>query len=53
MRRCRERVYLGISDLSEAGFEQRGPLLTDGELAKDVMDSLLRLRVKNPDGCFG
>jgi superfamily I DNA/RNA helicase len=27
LRRCRERVYLGISDLGESGFEQRGPLL--------------------------
>ena len=27
LRRCRERVYLGLSDLGEAGFEQRGPLL--------------------------
>lgn len=27
LRRCRERVYLGVSDLGESGFEQRGPLL--------------------------
>ena len=27
LRRCRQRVYLGVSDLSESGFEQRGPLL--------------------------
>ena len=27
LRRCRQRVYLGMSDLSESGFEQRGPLL--------------------------
>src|SRR5690606_9106019 len=27
LRRCRERVYLGISDLGEQGFEQRGPML--------------------------
>ncbi len=27
LRRCRERVYLGISDLGESGFEQRGELL--------------------------
>jgi superfamily I DNA/RNA helicase len=27
LRRCRERIYLGISDLGESGFEQRGPLL--------------------------
>jgi superfamily I DNA/RNA helicase len=27
LRRCRSHVYLGISDLGESGFEQRGPLL--------------------------
>jgi hypothetical protein len=27
IRRCRQRIYLGISDLGEQGFEQRGPLL--------------------------
>lgn len=27
LRRCRQQVYLGISDLGEQGFEQRGPLL--------------------------
>ncbi|HLV44105.1 MAG TPA: hypothetical protein VKY39_04065, partial [Aggregatilineales bacterium] len=27
LRRCRQRVYLGISDLGEQGFEQRGPML--------------------------
>jgi superfamily I DNA/RNA helicase len=27
LRRCRQRVYLSISDLGESGFEQRGPLL--------------------------
>ena len=27
LRRCRGRVYLGLSDLGESGFEQRGPLL--------------------------
>ncbi len=27
LRRCRERVYLALSDLSETGFEQRGVLL--------------------------
>jgi hypothetical protein len=26
-RRCRERIYLAYSDLSERGYEQRGPLL--------------------------
>jgi hypothetical protein len=27
VRRCRERVYLGISQLNEQGYENRGPLL--------------------------
>lgn len=27
LRRCRERVYLGIAELGEGGFEQRGELL--------------------------
>ncbi len=27
LRRCRGRIYLGISDLGESGFEQRGRLL--------------------------
>jgi hypothetical protein len=27
LHRCRQQVYLGISDLSEQGYEQRGPLL--------------------------
>jgi hypothetical protein len=27
LRRCRERVYLGLSDLGEGGYEQQGPLL--------------------------
>jgi len=27
LHRCRRQVYLGISDLGEQGFEQRGPLL--------------------------
>lgn len=27
LRRCRERVYLGIAELGESGFEQRGDLL--------------------------
>ena len=26
-RRCRRRIYLGLSDLGEQGFEQSGPLL--------------------------
>jgi hypothetical protein len=27
LRRCRERIYLGMSELGESGFEQRGDLL--------------------------
>ncbi len=27
LRRCKGRIYLGLSDLGEAGYEQRGPLL--------------------------
>jgi hypothetical protein len=27
MRRCRRRIYLGLSALSEQGYEQQGPLL--------------------------
>lgn len=27
IRRCRKRIYLGIAELSEQGYEQRGPLL--------------------------
>jgi UvrD-like helicase family protein len=27
LRRCRRHVYLGISDLGEQGYEQRGPML--------------------------
>ena len=27
LRRCRSRVFLGLSDLGESGFEQSGPLL--------------------------
>lgn len=27
LRRCRRKIYLGISELGETGFEQRGPLL--------------------------
>jgi hypothetical protein len=27
LRRCRERVYLGLSDLGETGYEQRGVLM--------------------------
>jgi hypothetical protein len=27
VRRCRRRIYLGLSELGEQGYEQRGPLL--------------------------
>jgi hypothetical protein len=27
LRRCKSKVYVGLSDLGESGFEQRGPLL--------------------------
>jgi hypothetical protein len=27
LRRCRKRVYLGISRLNEQGYEETGPLL--------------------------
>jgi superfamily I DNA/RNA helicase len=27
IRRCRKRIYLGMSELGESGYEQRGPLL--------------------------
>lgn len=27
LRRCRKQVFLGLSELGEQGFEQRGPLL--------------------------
>ena len=27
VRRCRKSIYLGIADLGEQGYEQRGPLL--------------------------
>lgn len=27
VRRCRKKIFLGISDLGEQGFEQRGPML--------------------------
>lgn len=36
-RRCRRRVFLGISDLGEQGYEQRGPLL-------QVVQRMLRQR---------
>jgi hypothetical protein len=27
VRRCRQKIYLGLSELSEQGFEERGQLL--------------------------
>jgi hypothetical protein len=27
LRRCRKRVYIGLSELGESGYESRGPLL--------------------------
>jgi hypothetical protein len=38
VRRCRKRVYLGISELGAQGYEQRGPLL------HAVQDTLRRFR---------
>jgi len=39
IRRCRREIYLGISDLGEQGFEQRGPLLR-------IFQSILRRQQK-------
>lgn len=41
LRRCRSRVFLGLSDLGEAGFEQRGPLL------KAIWKMQLEIRTRN------
>jgi hypothetical protein len=41
LRRCRSRVYLGVSDLGESGFEQRGPLL------KAIWKMQLEIRKQN------
>jgi hypothetical protein len=27
IRRCRRKIYLGLSELGEQGYEQQGPLL--------------------------
>lgn len=42
IRRTRRRIYLGISDYSESGFEQRGPLLMliNRLLAESATDDL-------------
>jgi len=39
LRRCRQRVYLGLSELDEQGLDQRGPLL--GAL-QQVLRELMR-----------
>ena len=43
IRRCRKQVFLGISDLGEQGFEQRGPLLR-------VFQQVLRRNPQVSDG---
>jgi hypothetical protein len=45
LRRCRKQVYLGLSELGEQGYEQRGPLLWAfnqvlRQLAADVKNDL-------------
>ncbi|MGF1503582.1 MAG: hypothetical protein ACFB51_00350 [Anaerolineae bacterium] len=42
VRRARRHIYLGISDLGEQGFEQRGPLLT-------VFQGILGRHPQTPD----
>lgn len=42
VRRCRQRIYLGISEFGEQGYEQRGPLLM-------AIQSLLRRLRKEDD----
>jgi hypothetical protein len=42
LRRCRERVYLGLSQLSESGYEGRGPLLS-------AFQRVLRLPPESPE----
>jgi superfamily I DNA/RNA helicase len=41
LRRCSERVFLGLSDLGESGFEQRGPLL------KAIWKMQLEIQINN------
>jgi hypothetical protein len=41
LRRCRERTFLGMSDLGESGFEQRGPLL------KAIWKMQLEIQINN------
>jgi hypothetical protein len=42
LRRCRKKVYLGISDLGERGYEEKGPLL-------QVIQRVLRTVQDNKD----
>lgn len=40
LRRCRLRLYLGLSELGEQGFEQRGPLLNAFQrLLRDLLNA--------------
>jgi hypothetical protein len=41
LRRCRSRIFLGLSDLGESGFEQRGPLL------KAIWKMQLEIQIQN------
>jgi hypothetical protein len=41
IRRCRKRIFLGVSELGEGGYEQRGPLL--GAIQKVLADAPLEL----------
>ena len=43
LRRCRKKVYLGISDLGEQGYEEKGPLL-------QVIQRVLRTVQNDKDG---
>jgi hypothetical protein len=43
LRRCRETLYLGLSDLNEQGYEQQGPLLK-------AFNRILRGRKEADDG---
>lgn len=42
LRRCRKRVYLGLSELDEQGLEQRGPLLS-------ALQQVLRILIQEED----
>jgi hypothetical protein len=43
LRRCRGRIYIGLSDLGETGYEQRGPLL------KAIWKMQLEIQAHNAD----